>query len=79
VTENIGVPLIVSITILNNHDALLNCLGAALVKHSIQAGTNLVNWVNLATNTASTAGTFQFEDTTAPNIRYRFYRLLVTP
>jgi len=29
VTETIGVPLIVSITILNNHDALLNCLGPA--------------------------------------------------
>jgi hypothetical protein len=78
VTESIGVPLIVSITILNNHDALLNCLGAAGAKHRIQAGTNLVNWTNLATNTAAADGTFQFEDTSAPSIRYRFYRL-VTP
>src|SRR5207248_2625450 len=76
VTENIGVPLIVSITILNNHDALLNCLGAAGAKHRIQAASNLVNWINLATNTAAPDGTFQFEDTSAPSIRTRFYRLV---
>ena len=77
-TETIGVPLIVSITILNNHDTLLNCLGAAGAQHRIQTATNLVNWINLATNMARTDGTFQFEDTSAPSIRYRFYRL-VTP
>jgi hypothetical protein len=78
VTENIGVPLIVSIRILNNQDALLNCLGTAGAKHRIQAASNLVNWITLATNTALADGTFQFEDTSAPSFRTRFYRL-VTP
>jgi subtilisin family serine protease len=78
VTESIGVPIIASISILTNRHASLNCLGAAGVKHRIQAGTNLVNWINLATNTAAADGTFYFEDVNAPAIPYRFYRL-VTP
>ncbi|HEV2318500.1 MAG TPA: DUF11 domain-containing protein, partial [Verrucomicrobiae bacterium] len=39
----------------------------------IQASTNLVNWVNVATNSAP----FTFTDTNAPGFHARFYRAVV--
>ena len=78
VTETIGVPLIVSIATLTNKHVLLDCRGQALVSHRIQGAADLHIWSNLGTNTASSNGTFQFEDTNTAGVGHRFYRL-VTP
>jgi hypothetical protein len=77
VTENIGVPIIASITLLGNGHTLLNCLGTAGVAHRIEAGGDFLLWNTLGTRTAAGNGTFQFEDTNAVNFSLRFYRLAV--
>jgi len=78
VNLNIGVPLIAQITLLTNRHTLLDCLGAAGVAHRIQGGIDFTNWSVLGNRTASTNGTFQFEDNDTPTYPFRFYRL-VTP
>ena len=47
------------------------------VSYTLQASTNLVNWIAL-TNFVSATGTNQFTDPLAPNFIRRFYRA-VTP
>ena len=42
--------------------------------YAIQVSTNLVSWVSLSTNTASSSGTIKFTDTTSSSFRQRFYR-----
>ena len=79
VTETVGVPFIVSISMLTNRHALLNCLGPAGVPHDIQGATNLVNWSLLGTNKPPISGTFEFEDTSSRGRPYRFYRLVAHP
>jgi len=43
-------------------------------QYVIEATTNFFNWQGLITNTADANGLFQFDDTSAPTIPYRFYR-----
>jgi hypothetical protein len=43
--------------------------------YTVEASTNLANWVSLETRTAS-GNTLRFTDTNAPNFSHRFYRAL---
>jgi hypothetical protein len=45
---------------------------------TIQASTNLVNWVPLVTTNAP-GGLFDYIDTTSPGVPQRFYRALMLP
>jgi len=47
-------------------------------QYSIEATTNFFNWQGLITNTADANGLFQFDDTNAPSISFRFYRSNLT-
>jgi hypothetical protein len=51
----------------------ITLLGETNRTYSVQASTNLTNWVSLATNIAFN-GTFNFTDTNTPALPYRFYR-----
>ena len=51
--EELGVPLIVSVSVLPNQHVLLNCLGAAGAQHRIQGATDLHTWSDLGTATAA--------------------------
>ena len=75
-TENIIVPIIASIRPLTSQHILLGCLGPAGTTFRIQGATDLQTWVTLGSQTASSNGTFTFEDTTAPAYPARFYRLI---
>jgi subtilisin family serine protease len=46
---------------------------------SVQASTDLVNWLSVYTNTASTTGTFDFADGQQTNLPLRFYRAAASP
>jgi hypothetical protein len=42
----------------------------------VEASTNLVDWVVVGTATQNTDGTYDFEDSNAVNLPYRFYRVV---
>jgi hypothetical protein len=46
------------------------------VSYTLQASTNLQSWQNLATLVPPSDGLFDYVDTSAPNYRSRFYRLV---
>ena len=54
----------------------LNFLAWPGVSYTLQASTNLQSWQNLATLTPPSDGLFDYIDSTAPNYRSRFYRLV---
>jgi hypothetical protein len=63
---------------LNNGQFRFLVSGDAGPDYTVQASTNLANWVSLFT-TSSPALPFQFADPTAANYRQRFYRVLLGP
>jgi len=57
----------------------LTGLGESNVTYGIEATTNLsvpIFWQRIGSNTANSAGVFQFTDTNAPSFPMRFYRAL---
>jgi hypothetical protein len=42
----------------------------------VEASTNLVDWVVVGTATQNADGTYDFEDSNAANLQYRFYRVV---
>ena len=70
-------PRLTRIDKLTNNTARLSATGVNGVIYRLLAGTNLLSWTSIATNTASPSGTLNFTDPGASN-RYRFYQI-VTP
>ena len=70
-------PTLVSPVLTTDGQFHVTLVGKAGRSSTIQASTNLVNWIAL-TNFVSANGTNQFTDATAPNLDRRFYRA-VTP
>ena len=52
----------------------LEILGEPGERFTIQASSNLVNWVAIATRTTNTEGVVTFEDAQAGGQRVRYYR-----
>ena len=46
---------------------------------TVEATTNFASWTPLTTNTVSTNGTFDFDDSLATNLPQRFYRATASP
>jgi hypothetical protein len=63
-------PMAIRINMLPSKQAALTLTGPPGNTLILQASTNLINWVNLQTNTPP----FSFTDSQAPNYRTRFYR-----
>jgi hypothetical protein len=61
-----------------NNQFILPVLGVSNTSYALQASTNLINWVPISTNLATT-NSFTLADTNAAGFRYRFYRLLQLP
>jgi fermentation-respiration switch protein FrsA (DUF1100 family) len=55
----------------------LSASGEPNQAYLVQAGTDLVNWPVISTNTADTNGAVLFLDLDATNYLTRFYRLAV--
>ena len=70
-------PRLTRIEKLTNNTAQLSATGVIGVIYRLLAGTNLLSWTSIATNTASPSDTLNFTDPGASN-RYRFYQI-VTP
>jgi hypothetical protein len=64
-----------SVVLQPNHSVKLDFLAWPGVNYTLQASTNLQSWTNLATLVPPSDGLFEYIDLTAPNYRYRFYRL----
>ncbi len=62
---------------LTNNTAQLSATGVIGVTYRLLAGTNLLNWTSIATNTGTPSGTLNFTDPGA-STPYRFYQI-VTP
>jgi hypothetical protein len=71
-------PQIKSITQLSDHRFRLLWEGSANLTYTIEASTNLVNWITL-TNLSSQAGIFEFTDSATTNFARRFYRARWSP
>jgi exo-1,4-beta-D-glucosaminidase len=63
------------VTILPGGGSLVQCTGSAGTNYTLQASTNLVNWLDLTNLPAGTNNEFQYLDTSATNGLRRFYRL----
>lgn len=70
-------PRLTRIDKLTNNTAQLSATGVNGVTYRLLAGTNLLYWTSIATNTASPSSTLNFTDPGASN-RHRFYQI-VTP
>ena len=70
-------PRLTKVEPLDNNTAQLTATGVNGVTYRLLAGTNLLNWTSIATNTATPSGTLNFTDPGA-STRYRFYQI-VTP
>ena len=70
-------PRLTKVERLANNTAQLSATGVNGVIYRLLAGTNLLSWTSIATNTASPSDTLNFTDPGASN-RYRFYQI-VTP
>ena len=70
-------PRLTKVERLANNTAQLSATGVNGVTYRLLAGTNLLSWTSIATNTASPSGTLNFTDPGASN-RYRFYQI-ITP
>jgi acyl-CoA thioesterase I len=70
-------PRLTRVEPLDNNTAQISATGVSGVTYRLLAGTNLLNWTSIATNTASPSGTLNFTDPGA-STRYRFYQI-VTP
>jgi hypothetical protein len=66
-------PMAIKMNMLPSKQVALTVTGPPGNTLILQASTNLINWVNLQTNTPP----FSFTDTQAPNFRTRFYRKVV--
>lgn len=62
-------------TITNGHAAFQG-MGLSNLTYTIEASTNLINWINIGTAPADTGGLFNFTDTNAPAYPRRFYRAI---
>ena len=67
-----------SLGVTSQRAAHLQVNGLPSMHFTIQASTNLLNWVSLVT-TNSASGTFDFIDTTASGSQRQFYRALMLP
>jgi len=70
-------PRLTKVDLMPNNVAQISATGVNGVIYRLLAGTNLLNWTSIATNTASPSGTLNFTDPGA-STRYRFYQI-VTP
>ena len=70
-------PRLTKVERLANNIAQLSATGVNGITYRLLAGTNLLSWTSIATNTASPSGTLNFTDPGASN-RYRFYQI-ITP
>lgn len=70
-------PRLTKVELLDNNTAQLSATGVNGVTYRLLAGTNLLDWTSIATNTATPSGTLNFTDPGA-STRYRFYQI-VTP
>ena len=70
-------PRLTKVELLDNTTAQLSATGVNGVAYRLLAGTNLLNWTSIATNTATPSGTLNFTDPGA-STPYRFYQI-VTP
>ena len=70
-------PRLTKVELLDNTTAQLSATGVNGVTYRLLAGTNLLNWTSIATNTATPSGTLNFTDPGA-STPYRFYQI-VTP
>jgi len=68
---------ITSIQLTNLKNALLTGTGSAGVVYTIQASTNLINWIQIGTAKAGTNGVFTFKDTKIISFKSRFYRVVL--
>jgi len=72
-----GVPRpFTSLYVLANGDLRFDFNGTNGVAYTVQATTNLVDWVNVGPATETSPGSFQFTDPQAVSNRLRFYRLI---
>lgn len=53
----------------------LRFYGEAGIDHVVQASTNLVHWLPIATNQINGLGYLEFTDTSSTNYDWRFYRI----
>jgi uncharacterized repeat protein (TIGR01451 family) len=66
-------------TLKTNGSFQLTLTGQAGQTYVIQASTNLVNWVPIATNTLNVTGTYKYIDTNSPSFNQRYYRAAHLP
>jgi hypothetical protein len=73
-------PTIISLNIMPDHSALLQCAGDQDQVYMIQATTDLVsgNWLTISTNAIGSNGLDSFMDTDATNYPSRFYRTKIS-
>jgi len=57
----------------------LQVVGRPDLHLSIQASTNLINWISLITTTNSPTGVFDYFDNDSVNMPLRYYRALLLP
>ena len=67
-----------SVVALNNNVFQLNLAGTLGASYVLQSSTNLINWVNLSTNTPTTS-LFNLTDTQNTEVPCKFYRVLELP
>ncbi|EEF59428.1 MBG domain-containing protein [Pedosphaera parvula] len=67
---------ITGFAILGNGHAVTKFAGIPGRDYTVQASTNLINWLNIGSATAGTNGQFQFEDANAPSFPSRYYRTI---
>ena len=68
-------PTVASVVLLGNGHAALVGSGSPGVTYTIQATSDLVNWVDIGTALADETGAYSFEDVDAASFTIRFYRV----
>jgi hypothetical protein len=68
-------PVLVRMAVQSGTNCSLKLCGLRGGIYTLQASTNLVNWVNVATNMAGTSGVFEFTESGAARCPRRFYRV----
>jgi fibronectin-binding autotransporter adhesin len=67
--------LLTSVTTITNDSTLLIGDGDKFVTYTVEASSNLVDWIILGLSSANAGGAFSFVDTNAPSFPIRFYRV----
>lgn len=71
-----GGPLVENVSVESGTNYTVRTCGLSGESYILQASTNLVNWVNVATNTAGSDGSCALVESTEQKYAQRFYRVL---